>query len=207
MFARLTGIITDIQEHLVVLDVNGVGYLVYVGKTLAKILNQGEKKTLLIETIVREDQITLYGFDDEVYKKMFQILTKVQGVGNKIAMSILDVLTPSQIRHAILVEDETAFQGIAGIGKKLRARILQELKDIMQKMLDLPIGAIDKVMDIHALPNGDRRMPELLQALEKLGFQRYESSQAANKVLQKPENQSVSLEALLPQALLLLAKG
>ena len=105
MIAKLKGIIDTIGEDYCIVDVGGVGYLVFASsKTLGR-LGKGTAASLLIETVVREDSITLYGFADAWEKEWFNTLTRVQGVGTKVCLSILSVLSPGQLAQAVSAQD------------------------------------------------------------------------------------------------------
>lgn len=136
MIAKLTGIIDSVGLSYVIVDVNGVGYLVYASaKTLARIGGQrGTAVSLLIETIVREDQFTLYGFADASEKEWFQILCTVQGVGAKVALSILGVVAAEQLPMVIASQDKAAIKQAEGVGEKLAVRIVTELKEKAGKL-------------------------------------------------------------------------
>ena len=127
MIAKLKGIIDTIGEDYCIIDVSGVGYLVFASaKTLSKMI-KGATTSLLIETVVREDSITLYGFADAWEKEWFNTLTKVQGVGAKVCLSILSVLGPNQLAQAVSAQDKASFTRASGVGPKLAARIVTEL--------------------------------------------------------------------------------
>ncbi len=138
MIAKLTGLVDSLGEDWVVIDVGGVGYLVFgSGGTLGR-LAAGEIASLEIETHVREDHIHLYGFTDAAERDWFRILMTVQGVGARVALAILTVLTPDQLMPAIAAADKAALTRAAGVGTKLAARILSELKD---KVGDIALGS------------------------------------------------------------------
>ncbi len=135
MIAKLTGVIDSMAEQSVIVDVNGVGYLVYAsGRTLSRIGTRGTNVSLLIETIVREDAFVLYGFADASEKEWFQILCTVQGVGAKVALAILSAVTPEQLPMVIAAQDKAALRRADGVGDKLAVRIVTELKDKAGKM-------------------------------------------------------------------------
>jgi len=138
MIARLKGIIDRIDADGAVIDVNGVGYLVFAsGRTLSR-LAVGEAAVLEIETHVREDHIHLYGFFDKAEQDWFKLLTTVQGVGAKVGLAMLGILSPDELLQAIAAADKTAITRAPGVGPKLATRILSELKD---KVGDLALGA------------------------------------------------------------------
>ena len=129
MIGKLKGKAESVYEDHAIIDVNGVGYLVYCSaKTLAN-LSDGEFCELLIETHVREDHIHLYGFTNKEEKTTFSTLQSVKGVGTRMALAILSHLTPNEIAFALSTEDKNAFNAISGVGKKLAERIITELKD------------------------------------------------------------------------------
>ncbi len=129
MIAKLTGMVDSTGEGWAVIDVSGVGYLVFsCGRTLARLI-VGETASLLIETDMREDRIHLYGFAEAVERDWFRLLTTVQGVGSKVALAILTVLTPDDLVAAIAAADRTAVSRASGVGAKLAGRIISELKD------------------------------------------------------------------------------
>ena len=137
MIAKLTGLVDSLGEDWVVIDVGGVGYLVFgSGGTLGR-LAVGEIASLEIETHVREDHIHLYGFADAVERDWFRILMTVQGVGARVALAILTVLAPDQLMPAIAAGDRAALTRAAGVGGKLAGRIVAELKD---KVGDIALG-------------------------------------------------------------------
>lgn len=118
-----------------ILDVNGVGYLVFASsKTLGALGPQGSPATLLIETHVREDHFHLYGFASVAERVWFRTLTTVQGVGVKMAMAILSAMTPEQILTAIAAQDKKAMTVVSGVGPKLAERIVVELKSQAAKL-------------------------------------------------------------------------
>jgi Holliday junction DNA helicase RuvA len=130
MIAMLTGIVEQAAADGVVVDVNGVGYLVFASaRTLARVPARGEPLRLLVETHVREDHIHLYGFADESERAWFRLLTTVQGVGAKLALAILGVLAPDALVTAIMAQDKAALARADGVGPKLAQRIANELKD------------------------------------------------------------------------------
>lgn len=136
MIAKLTGVIDSVGLNYVIIDVNGVGYLVYASsRTLSRIGSaRGTPVSLLIETIVREDQITLYGFADAAEKDWFQILCTVQGVGAKVAQGILGSVQVEQLPLVIASQDKAALRRTDGVGDKLALRIVTELKEKAGKM-------------------------------------------------------------------------
>ena len=205
MIAKLCGIIDTIGEDFCVIDVNGVGYLVSAStKTLSK-LRSGEKATLHTVMTVREDDISLFGFADAWEKEWFGTLTKVQGVGAKVCLSILSVLTPTQLSQAIGAQDKTSFCRANGVGPKLAARIVTELKD---KIVTIPVTSNNtEVLNsditaapISVTPNVDySKSEDVTSALVNLGYQRIDAYRAASKVI--AENPDADLSSLIRAAL------
>lgn len=209
MIAKLRGIVDTIGEDYCIIDVNGVGYLVSASsKTLGR-LNIGEAASILIETVVREDSISLFGFISALEKEWFLTLTKVQGVGAKVCLSILSALSPNQLAQAVSAQDKASFTRANGVGPKLAARIVTELKD---KIVTIPVAAaasaadLAKELDMNAndetetyednlLARADdpNMMEDTLSALVNLGYQRIEAYRVVNQVLNAhPEVADVS---------------
>ncbi len=199
MIAKLRGIVDTIAEDYLIIDVNGVGYLVFASsKTLGRLVLNGSV-SLMIETIVREDSISLYGFADALEKEWFNTLTKVQGVGAKVCLAILSVLTPIQLAQAIAAQDKNSFARANGVGPKLAARIVTELKDKIvsvpiaevSKDINVAVGADNKITDevlnyednLVARDDDPTKMEDAISALVNLGYQRLEAYRAVNFVL------------------------
>lgn len=206
MIAKLSGIIDTVGEDFCIIDVNGVGYLVSASaKTLSK-LRIGENATLHTVMTVREDDISLFGFADAWEKEWFGTLTKVQGVGAKVCLSILSVLTPTQLSQAIGAQDKASFCRANGVGPKLAARIVTELKD---KIVTVPVTSnnteilnsdTSPVVPISVTSDVDySKNEDVTSALVNLGYQRIEAYRAASKVI--AENPNADLSALIRAAL------
>lgn len=209
MIAKLRGVIDTIGEDYCVIDVNGVGYLVFASsKTLAR-LPRGGNAVLLIETVVREDSISLYGFADAWEKEWFLTLTKVQGVGAKVCLSILSALSPTQLAQAVAAQDKASFTRANGVGPKLAARLVTELKD---KIVTIPMEASVK-SDLNSAVNGEAGTEteayedavvemqaaenshvsdDAISALVNLGYQRIEAYRAVNLALKNNPDADVS---------------
>ena len=129
MIGKLTGKISYIDGDQVIIDVNGVGYIIHT--TYSNIVNVklSQLQSFWIHTQVNEGEITLFGFLTKNEQQIFETLITVQGVGGKVALSILSSLTADMITNAILAQDASAFKKVSGIGPKLAARIINELKD------------------------------------------------------------------------------
>ena len=130
MIAKLTGLIDSQGDDWVVIDVGGVGYMVFCsGRTLSSLPPAGARTALSIDTHVREDHIHLYGFVDNVERDWFRLLTTVQGVGARVALAILTVLSPDSLADAVISQDRAMLTQAPGVGPKLGQRIVNELKD------------------------------------------------------------------------------
>ena len=189
MIAKLRGIVDFIAEDYCIIDVNGVGYLVSASaKTLGKLIS-GNEMTLFTEMVVREDSISLFGFADIWEKEWFNTLTKVQGVGAKVCLSILSVLTPTQLAEAIGAQDKTSFCRANGVGPKLAARIITELKD---KIVTVPvvsnnIDSINSQSTSAIAPSFSQeehsKNEDAVSALVNLGYQRLEAYRVVSRVI------------------------
>jgi Holliday junction DNA helicase RuvA len=130
MIGKLKGTIDSYGEDFVILDVHGVGYLVHCStRTLQALPREGEAATLAIETYVREDQIRLFGFSSDVEREWFRLLQTVQGVGARVALSVLGTLKPADLASAVAMRDKAAVARAPGVGPKVAERIVTELKD------------------------------------------------------------------------------
>jgi holliday junction DNA helicase RuvA len=179
MIAKLTGIIDRSGADGVVIDVGGVGYLVFCSaRTMRLLPGVGEAARLIIETHVREDHIHLYGFIDEAERGAFRLVTTVQGVGAKLALAILGVLSPDALAAAILAQDRAALTQADGVGPKLGARIVNELRDKVGGLAGESVSAPGA-----ALPAGsDGGMTaDAVSALVNLGYRRGDALNAVSR--------------------------
>lgn len=175
MIARLTGRVEPLGEDRVVVDVGGVGYLVFCsGRTLARLPADGSTVQLHIETHVREDHIHLYGFADAGELEWFRLLTTVQGVGARVALAILSVLGPDELLQAVAAGDKTAVSRANGVGPKLAGRIVSELKD---KVGGIALGAAAaiRVAGTQAAATAGGVDEDAVSALVNLGYGRSEA--------------------------------
>ena len=158
MIGKLKGIIDSADEETIVLDVNGVGYLVSASaRTLRALPAAGEPTELLIETYVREDAIRLYGFLTNAERDWFRLLQSVQGVGAKVALGILGALSAEALSAAVARQDKAMMARAPGVGPKLAARLVLELKDKAPALS----GA-----DFAHMETGFERAPKLAKAAE-----------------------------------------
>jgi Holliday junction DNA helicase RuvA len=158
MIGKLKGIIDSADEETIVLDVNGVGYLVSASaRTLRALPAAGEPTELLIETYVREDAIRLYGFLTNAERDWFRLLQSVQGVGAKVALGILGALSAEALSAAVARQDKAMMARAPGVGPKLAARLVLELKDKAPAL---------STADFAHVETGFERAPKLAKAAE-----------------------------------------
>ncbi|MBP7190648.1 MAG: Holliday junction branch migration protein RuvA [Rickettsiaceae bacterium] len=128
MIGKLKGIVDSIYEDYVIIDVSGVGYMVFCSSKTLQNLEEGTACQLLIDTHVREDHIHLFGFKTAEEKSSFLILQSVSGIGTRMAITILSYMTPQDLQSAIDQKNKEAFRKVSGIGPKLAERMVVELK-------------------------------------------------------------------------------
>jgi Holliday junction DNA helicase RuvA len=180
MIAKLKGLVDSVGEDWAVIDVNGVGYLVTCSaRTLAR-LEMGTACALLVETQVREDAISLFGFLEAGERDWFRLLVTVQGVGAKVALAILSVAAPEQLLQIIAAADKTGLTRANGVGPKLAVRILTELKDKAGK---LALGGFAPAQSAAApvISLGGGATEDAVSALVNLGYKRLEAFQAVGE--------------------------
>ena len=180
MIGKLRGKVDAIGESHCIIDVGGVGYEVQASARALRNMTLGEEVSLTIDTHVREDAIRLYGFSSEVERTWFRTLQGVQGVGAKVALSALGVLTPQDLANAIALGDWAAVEQTPGVGKKLAQRIVAELKDKAPALsvagLNVPVAA--KGGKGPAVDAGSNAHAEAISALCNLGYMPAQASQA-----------------------------
>lgn len=165
MIASLRGQVVARRLDAVVLDVNGVGYLVQTTQRAMRKAQGGMEVSLDTYLHVREDALQLYGFAETAERELFELLLSVSGVGPKVALAILSGSTPVDLRRAIVLGDETRFVAIPGIGKKTAQRIVLELKE---KLGPVDIGGespVEELVARDALVELGYSVPEAERAL------------------------------------------
>ncbi|MEA0971531.1 Holliday junction ATP-dependent DNA helicase RuvA [Candidatus Megaera venefica] len=198
MIGKLKGLIESVYDDHVIIDINGVGYLVFCSvKTLSQ-LAPSEFCELLIETHVREDHIHLYGFSDLEEKAAFITLQSVKGVGTRMALAILSHLTPGEIQVALNNEDKIIFNGVSGVGKKLAERIVTELKD-----KTISTKSLSEIAPKSGLPNtktfNNSLALDAISALTSLGVGRIDAQSRVNTIL--AHSSDISINDLIRLAL------
>ena len=199
MIAKLRGILDAAGDDWAIIDVGGVGYLVYCSaRALARLPEPGAAVALEIETHVREDHIHLYGFLTAAERAWFRLLTTVQGVGAKVALAILGVLAPDDLSLAIVAQDKAIVSRAPGVGPKLAQRILTELKDKVDTIAVQPIPVR------LAAANGDHAT-DAVSALLNLGYKRPEAVGAVSAAV-RSLGAEAAVEALIKAGLKELAR-
>jgi holliday junction DNA helicase RuvA len=196
MIARLSGILAEVSSDSAVVDVSGVGYLVHLSaRTLDALGSVGGQVLVLTELQVREDAWTLFGFGSAAERDAFRALTSIQGVGGRLALAILSVLSPDELARAVAQDDKGMIGRANGVGPKLAARIANELQ-----------GKLGVVTAGGAAPQprGGAAV-DALSALANLGFKPAEASVAVNAALDDL-GADASLDALVRLALKKAAK-
>ncbi|MDX2258043.1 MAG: Holliday junction branch migration protein RuvA [Hyphomicrobiaceae bacterium] len=183
MIGRLHGVVEAVGESVVILDVGGVGYEVQASARTLRHIEVGARAVLTIDTHVREDAIRLYGFSTEVERTWFRSLQTVQGVGAKVALAVLGVLSPAELGNAIALGNWAAVEQANGVGKKLAQRIVAELKDKAPKLSiaalgkgEASAGAVSAGV-IAETPAG-RAQAEAISALSNLGYAPLDAARA-----------------------------
>ena len=205
MIGKLKGIIDSYGEDFIILDVGGVGYLVHCSaRTLQELPGTGQPAALAIETHVREDQIRLFGFTSDAEREWFRLLQTVQGVGAKVALSVLGTLRPAELASAIALRDRASVQRSPGVGPKVAERIVVELKDKAPAYANVDPAVVRLSGAVE-----DRRAPQpvtdAVSALVNLG---YGQPQAAAAIAAAARNVGTDADAaaLIRQGLKELAK-
>jgi len=178
MIGKLTGIVDSYRTDSVILDVNGVGYLVNCSaKTLQELPARGSAAALFIETQVRDDQIKLIGFISEVDREWFRLLLTVQGVGSKVALSVLGTLNASELASAVALQDKAMIARSPGVGPKVAARIAAELRDRAPGITGVDMGVIRLQSELGA-KIAPKPASDAVSALVNLGYGQMQASAA-----------------------------
>jgi Holliday junction DNA helicase RuvA len=200
LIAQLTGRIEALEDGRCVIDVNGVGYLVQAStRTLAALPASPEVARLLVETHVREDAIVLYGFIDPAEREWFRLLTTVQGVGGRVALSVLSALSPTDLVTAIVSGDRASLTRAPGVGGRLAVRLVTELRD--------KVGAMPSGQGITAVPVVVPRGAgeDAMSALVNLGYRRAEAQPVVARVIERL-GEAATVDAVLRESLRELAQ-
>jgi Holliday junction DNA helicase RuvA len=205
MIGKLKGIVDSYVEDYVILDVNGVGYQVHCSaRTLAALPSPGEAATLAIETYMREDQIKLFGFVSDGERGWFRLLQTVQGVGAKVALSVLGTLTISELATAVAMRDKATVQRSPGVGAKVAERIVTELKDKVPAFADIDPTAVHLAGSVDE-KRAPRPVMDAVSALVNLGYGQPQAA-AAIAAASRSTGDSADVATLIRQGLKELAK-
>ena len=197
MFAYLKGNIQFKSEEYVVMEVNGIGYKIFMSKKSIDELEEDREVKVYTYLKIREDDVSLFGFKTNEELHMFELLISVGGIGAKSAITILSNITPSRFALAVITNDVNSLKKLQGIGPKTAQRIILELKDKI-KTEEAILSNDNTKLEEEA--NSEEDQEELIQALQVLGYRRYE----INKILSKIK--SDNLEDKIREALQYLAK-
>lgn len=190
MITQVRGRLIEKNPTDVVVDCNGVGYLLHISLNTFSSLPADENVVLYTHLSIREDAHTLFGFISKIEREIFKLLISVSGVGPSIARTMLSSMTSEEIQHAIASEDVRLIQSVKGIGAKTAQRVIVDLKDKILKTYDL-----NELSTVSSNTNKD----EALSALEVLGFNKKQSEKIVNTILK--ENQEASVEQIIKLAL------
>jgi holliday junction DNA helicase RuvA len=181
VIGKLKGVVDSVDEETLILDVGGVGYLVSASaRTLRALPSVGAKAELLIETHVREDAIRLYGFLDAQEREWFRLLQSVQGVGAKVALGILGALSAEALSAAVARQDKAMMARAPGVGPKLAARLVLELKDKAPAFAPADFIHADSGRD-HA-PKLAKAAEDAVLALVGLGYAQAQAAAAVARI-------------------------
>ncbi len=204
MIGKLRGIVDNVGKDWVIVDVGGVGYEVHCpARTLSRLPKQGQPVTLTIETYVREDAIRLFGFMSDAERSWFRLLQNVQGVGTKVAMSVLSVLEPHELANAIALQDKAQIGRAPGVGPKVAQRIVSELRDKAPGLL--ASGGIGAKLAEAPHPGQLSPVSDAISALVNLGYSLSDASLAIASA-SKQCGDGAKTEDLIRQGLKELAK-
>lgn len=188
MFAMLSGKVLERADGKITLDVNGVGYEVNV--PLSASVNNGETLTLYIKTLVREDDISLYGFKDKEEKNIFTLLKSVSGVGAKTALAIISFYSPSDLSSIIISKNSKSLSKVPGIGLKTAERLIVELKEKFEKGFK----------NISTVEDKSNEYDDLFNALLGLGYKAQQAESALKNKINDIKNKK-PLEQILREVL------
>ena len=200
MIALLTGQVEALEADRCIVDVGGVGYLVQAStRTLASLPLPPAVARILVETVVREDAILLYGFAESAERDWFRLLTTVQGVGAKVALAILSALSPRDLVSAIGTGDRASLTRVSGVGPKLAVRLLTELRE---RAGGMPASAGSGLPAVAASGGG---ASDAISALGNLGYRRVEAQPVVDRVAARLGD-AATLDALIRESLRELAR-
>ena len=212
MIGRIKGQLIEKKRDSVVIDVHGIGYVVYVTEKTARSLNldnQSRDISLYSELLVKEDLLQLVGFITQIEKDWFNILRSVQGIGAKVALTILNTLDTKELLQALRMKNELAFSAVSGIGSRMAQRLVVELSG-RKDLIVLEDEEIKEIKDdsneqtINIIKRKEIQQ-DALSALQNLGFKTVEAQSTIDRIL--IEDDLIDASQLVKKALRSLAKG
>ena len=193
MIGRLSGKISEIGIDYIVIDINGVGYIVFCSSKLISSYNIGDEVELITQTIVKENDISIFGFATNTDKEFFNHLLSIQGVGPKLAQTIIGSLNVSEIIQSVQTNDNITFTRISGVGPKLATRLVNELKN--KKF-------ISKLQNIKLKPSVEKedalnsqKILDATSALTNLGYSGVQVNKVIHDILSV--DKTISLEEVI----------
>lgn len=206
MLAYIKGEIADKQIGYIVVDVNGLGYKIFMSDVaIENIGNVGEIVKVYTYYRVSEDDISIFGFATKEELRMFELLIQVSGIGAKTAVTMLGCIEPSQFAIAVISNDIDTLKQIPGIGPKSAQRIVLELKDKLKKeqqISELKFATTEQKTKVRQVIVADNKVEEAISALQVLGYQRKD----IDKVIEQIDVNSLTLEDIIKQGLKLISK-
>ncbi len=194
MIASLNGVLAEKSGEEAVVDVNGVGYRVFVSlRSMARLPAEGERVRLRVRTIVREDALDLYGFSSVAEEELFLLLTSVSHIGPKLAMTVLSGMDPGDLAASIAAGDVARLTKVHGVGKKTAERLVVELKDKVESLAAAPAPG-------QAVRPSTGQRADLVGALVNLGYKPAQAEAAAASA-EETAGQGASLDVLIREAL------
>jgi Holliday junction DNA helicase RuvA len=190
MITQIRGRLVEKNPTEVVVDCNGVGYLLHISLNTFSNLPDDENVLLYAHLSIREDAHTLYGFINKVEREVFKLLVSVSGVGPSIARTMLSSMTSEEIQQAIASENVRLIQSVKGIGAKTAQRVIVDLKDKILKTFDV---------DAISTPQSNTNKDEALSALEVLGFNKKQAEKVVTAIIK--ENSDASVEKIIKLSL------
>ena len=225
MIGKITGVVDYVSSDHVLVDVSGIGYVVYVtGVTLRNFPAAGQKISLFTELVVREDLLQLIGFVTVVEREWYKLLTSVQGVGSKAALALLGHIPIKTLSRAILLEDSDTIKAAQGIGPKIAKRLVLELKGKVPEMLPLASNSLNSLtkteavigagevdlqsfdeekFDVKGLNETNNIELDAISGLVNLGYSQIDASKAIAEILNE-SNSDLSIEEVIRAALKIL---
>jgi Holliday junction DNA helicase RuvA len=190
MITQIKGRLLEKSPTEIVIDCNGIGYLVNISLNTYSLLSDSESVSLYTHLQVKEDSHTLFGFFEKTERNLFRKLISVSGIGASTARTMLSSLSPDEIQRAILSENVTTIQSIKGIGLKTAQRVIIELRDKVAVL-----GGVDD----SAIGMSNSKREEALSALEVLGYTRKQTTKVIDKII--GDNSEISVEGIIKDAL------